>query len=451
MTKKYLPFVVQLPKSNSNIFDHEPELQFSSSIEYPRFDLGFHYYIHANKNKMEILNEFQNKKKVYLVMNSFERYIDNYEEDIGHTSVEFFGIKKDKPNILSRGFYKLWEIFFMFDIIDLNRDKFVSAHLAEGPGSFIQATMFFRDKYSKHSKNDNYYAVTIHPENGESPLEKSFIDYYDNEKPKRVLLHKTFPKQTAGKRSDIDNGDITDPKTVKLFGGQIGNNKADLITADGGFEWTNENTQEQEAYRLIFSQIYAAFTIQKKGGSFVCKFFETFTKTSLKLLYMLNQLYSTCHVVKPLSSRPSNSERYVVCMGFLHSDTDSEYKKIHKKFESIMNSLKKNEKKNLVGLWHNFTVPTEFVNTVIYSNTSIANVQLKSINRIVEFIKAQNYYGDVYQYNRQLQIEASKYWIFNFFPADFGKSVDNIRQQSLQIVKHNKELVDGLTQKISQS
>ena len=54
-----------------------------------------------------------------------------------------------KPDILSRAFYKLWELFFMFDLIDLKSKDFVSAHLAEGPGSFIQATMFYRDKFAK--------------------------------------------------------------------------------------------------------------------------------------------------------------------------------------------------------------------------------------------------------------------------------------------------------------
>ena len=52
----------------------------------------------------------------------------------------------------------------IYDLIDINNKNFVSAHLAEGPGSFIQATMFYREKYSKYWKDDKYYAITIHPE-----------------------------------------------------------------------------------------------------------------------------------------------------------------------------------------------------------------------------------------------------------------------------------------------
>jgi hypothetical protein len=44
-------------------------------------------------------------------------YIDNHEEDIGNTSKKYFGLGKDKPDILSRGFYKLWEILMIYDLI----------------------------------------------------------------------------------------------------------------------------------------------------------------------------------------------------------------------------------------------------------------------------------------------------------------------------------------------
>ena len=158
----------------------------------------------------------------------------------------------------------------MFDLIDISKDKFVSAHLAEGPGSFIQATMFYRDMFCKKdlSKNDKFYAVTLHPEDvgGKDhvpELEKKFVEYYKTEKPQRFILHQTYTKQVAGGSKNKDNGDITDPKTIKLFGGQM-DEKADLITGDGGFDWINENVQEQEAFKLIIAQIVAAFKLQKK-------------------------------------------------------------------------------------------------------------------------------------------------------------------------------------------
>jgi hypothetical protein len=441
--RDYIPFAISIPDtpSDPNIFGLDPNIQFSQNLDYPLFSLGFHHYIHSNKNKMEILNEFEGKKKVYLVMNRFERYVDNYPDDIGHYSQRFFNIgEKGKPNILSRGFYKLWEILCMFDIVDLNKSGFISAHLAEGPGSFIQATMFFRDKYSKKSKNDKYYAITLHPEDEDGhahQLERSFIDFYESEKPQRFILHKTYPKQVAGGSKNKDNGDITDPKTVNLFGGQLGKDLADLITADGGFDWNNENTQEQEAFRLIFAQIYTALKIQRDGGNFVCKFFETFTDTSLKFIYILSQMYDRIYLVKPLTSRPSNSEKYCVCINFRYKKSDAEYKNIMAKLEGILNNLHANITQNLIEVWPSLQLPKDFRLAMIYSNTYIANRQVKSINEIVEFIKAQNYYGDVYQMHRQMQVDASKYWISMFMPDQ--ERFSEIRGMASEIVSKNSD------------
>lgn len=447
--KDYIPFVISIPSTpaDPNLFDLDVNIKFSTNLDYPLFSLGFHHFIHSNKNKMEILKEFEGKKKVYLVMNKFERYVDNYPDDIGHYSEKFFEIGSygdGKPNILSRGFYKLWEILHMFDVVDIDKGGFISAHLAEGPGSFIQATIFFRDKYSNKSKNDKYYAITLHPEDEGThvpELEESFIEFYQNEKPQRFILHKTYPKQVAGGSKNKDNGDITDPKTIKLFGGQLGKDRADFITADGGFDWDNENTQEQEAFRLIFAQIFAALKIQAKGGNFVCKFFETFTDTSLKFIYILTQMYDRVYLVKPLTSRPSNSEKYCVCLGFRYGVTETPYKNIINKLGDTLTSLHKNKNEKLIGIWSSLKLPDDFRLVMIYSNTYIANRQVRSINEIVEFIKAQNYYGDVYQMRRQMQIDANKYWISIFMPPidKFEDTLSEIKDMTTVTIRENSD------------
>ena len=458
----YLPIVVDISTvTNESFYTVEPNIELSVGIDYPKFTYGFHHFIHSNKNKMEIVEQFKNKKKVYLVVNKFERYIDNYEQSIGNISVNFFGlspiIKNGPPNILSRGFYKLWELFFMFDLIPINETKFVSAHLAEGPGSFIQATMFFRDKFCKNAntKNDKYHAITLHPEdeNVHVPeLEKTFIEYYDAEKPKRFFLHKTYSKQVAGGMTNKDNGDLCDPKTIVLFGGQIEENggKAHFITADGGLNWKNENTQEQEAFRLLFAQIMAAVKIQSKGGNFVCKFYETFSETSVKLIYLLTQLYDKIYLVKPLTSRPSNSEKYAVCLGFKFTDknteTDKQYVSIYKNISNIHDILHKNKTLNISKLWDSLQVPESFKINIIHTNKTIANKQIKSINNITEFINSQNYYGDNYQLCRQMQIDASKYWNKVFMPQseNFDTNIEYARNSTLKIIEKTKKLLENI-------
>lgn len=451
--QKYTPIIIELPQLKDSIFATEATVSYNTTIDYPRGEYGFHHYIHANKNKMEILNKFEGKKRVYLVMNKFERYIDNYDQNIGNITKEYFKLGT-KPDILSRGFYKLWEILLLFDLINLKSSNFVSAHLAEGPGSFIQATMFYRDMFCEKgiSKNDKYHAITLHPEDTGGAehvpeLEAQFVDYYKKEKPQRFILHKTYSKEQSGGDIDKDNGDITDPKTIKLFGGQV-TEKADFITGDGGFDWINENVQEQEAFKLILAQIITAVKIQKKGGSFVCKFFETFTKTSLKLVSMLTHLYGTVYFVKPLTSRSSNSEKYAVCVDFKYDDKNKDFKNIMKKLDDILKTVHNTKELKIVDIFTDYKFPKELIASIIHVNRSISNQQLKSINEIVGFVKKEIYSGDEYHDRREEQIEGAKYWINMFLPSAIGKMKGEYKNLTNYVLTKSandmKELSDRL-------
>lgn len=431
LAKENTPVIVQMPELNSNIFDNEPQVTFSSNIDYPRSEYGFHHFIHNNKNKTEKLKIFEGKKRVYLVFNRFERNIDGHNESIGNVSKEFFS-SNDKPDILSRGFYKLWEILMLFNLIDPSQDKFVSAHLAEGPGSFVQATMFYRDTYSKKTlvKSDKYYAVAMHQDdlggkNHIPELEKKFVDYYQKEKPQRFMLQPTISKKQSGgllggAKTKLTNGDITNPKTLKLFenlvGGQL-DEKADLITGDGGLDWVNENIQEQEAFRLIIAQVVASAKLQKKGGNFVCKFFETFTKTSLKIVSMLKMLYNEVYFVKPLTSRLSNSEKYAVCIGFKWADKDKIYIDIVKKLNELYKIIHENKSDKIVDIFPTFAIPTNLIRTMIELNKEISNPQLKSIGEIISFVEKEVYSGDEYHDRKEDQIDGAKFWNATFLPT----------------------------------
>jgi 23S rRNA U2552 (ribose-2'-O)-methylase RlmE/FtsJ len=451
---KFTPLIVKLPKvSKTLLFATEPNVYFSSNIDYPRAEYGFHHFIHQSKNTTEALKRFEGKKKVYLVFNRFERYIDNYDESIGIISKKFFELE-EAPDILSRGFYKLWEMLLLFDLIDLKKDKFVSAHLAEGPGSFIQATIFYRDLYCKKglSKNDKYHAITLHPMDKKEyipALESNFINFYEKEKPKRFMLHKTFPKQEAGGSKSKDDGDLTNPKTLKLFGGDL-TQKADLITADGGFEWVNENIQEQEAFKLIIGEIIGAVKIQAKGGNFVCKFFELFTKTSVKILSMLSELYDDIYLVKPLTSRQSNSERYAVCKGFKYDDTHKDFKNISKKLDTLLDTLHKNKDDKIVDIFSDFVPDKNIVHFVTKSNLLVSNNQFENINEMMTFVNREIYSGDIYHEKRDEQIEGAKYWNDLFMQditrqSELRKVYDNMVEKVVEIsTKETDELVKSL-------
>ena len=456
--KNYKPICFKLPElsQNEDIFKTKVNPTFSKNIDYPKFSYGFHHYIHQNKDKMELTEQFKNKKKVYYVINEFERNIDEYDKDIGGISKQYFDITNQKPNILSRAFYKLWELLFMFDLIPLDKKDFVSAHLAEGPGSFIQATMFYRDKFTNKglSKNDKYYGVTLHSEDLKKhvpPLEEKFVKYYSKEKPVRFVQHKTFPRKLARQSNKKDNGDLTDPKTIKLFGGNFDKKKAYFVTADGGFDWKNENTQEQEAFKLILAQIVTALRIQAKGGNFVCKIFESFTQTTVKFMCILLKFYEEVYAVKPLTSRKSNSEKYLVCRNYKFGENDKNKDKNIDILEGVLDDALKKDNIHLVDIFPSYEIPLEFQAAVTKLNTDIANSQLISINEIIDFINKQNFRGEEYQKRRELQIEAAKFWTNTFFPnKDFESSRKNIKKSTEDLINLKGRNVNNLLKVLKQ-
>lgn len=447
LDEDYIPVVYKIPDLKGNIYDHKIDPIFSSGICYPKFTLGFHHFIHQSKGNMEVVEQFEGKKKVYYVMSKFEKYIDDYDKDLAHVSRTYFDIDK-KPDLICRAFFKLWEILYMFNIVPLDTDNFVSAHLAEGPGSFIQATMFYRDMYGKKgvSKNDKYYGITLHADDNDNdtslPIEQKFIDYYHKEKPERVVIHKTY--NSVGK--DKDDGDLTKMHTVRRFSEHFTKRKADLVTGDGGFKWKNENLQEQEAFTLILGQIITALNIQEKNGSFVLKIYESFTEITIKLLCILKSFYDDLLIVKPLTSRKSNSEKYVVCMKYKGYNKD----KI-RMLEDLLDELNTvDENKHINDIFPSYKIPRELQMTMIACNTHISNRQFQSINEIISFVNKQNYRGDEYIKRRKMQIDATAFWTTNFYPElkDFSQAKKTANSMIVDAIDLNNKYVEKLSSRI---
>lgn len=430
--KEYQPIVYKIDLKPSNeILESTFDILFSNNIAYPELCLGFLHFIHRTKDKMEEIEKFANRKKVYLVTSLFEKNIDKKEKTengLPYASIDegtkqlIKTIVPNSPAILSRAFLKLWEMIAYFDLIP-NTDKFVSGHLAEGPGSFIQATILYRDMLQKlgkikSSKNDKFYAVTIHSDNEHLSLEKDFINYYSKEKPQRLNIVNTVNKkelsiQRGGIRSgNLTDGDITNLHTINLFGGSLKGGdgfagEVDFVTADGGFDWKKENLQEQEAYRLIFGQILTALKIQKSGGNFVLKIFESYTKNTIKIIELLRVFYNEVYICKPFTSRISNSEKYIVCIKYNKKLFTSP---IAKKMEEIILTMNNNEGYNIVELFSNFILSDKLIEYYKNVNIELSLKQYEGINKIMEFIHLDNYNGNEYNMHLDRQIEASTFW-----------------------------------------
>jgi 23S rRNA U2552 (ribose-2'-O)-methylase RlmE/FtsJ len=446
----YKPFIYKIPTSDvSDIYKNNSVIS-SSNIEQPLFSLGFHSFIHRTKSAMAITNKLETKNKFYYVVNPFEHNINDYDKDIAHVSESFLN-KNDNVPILSRAFYKMWEMLYLFDIA--SKDKMVMVGLAEGPGSFIQSFVEFREQFFD-AANDTVYGLTINSDNTMN-INKTMIDSINSRYENMINVIKTSKngkdmkggaksiKGTRTLKTELaSNGDLTQVNTIKYLKDSI-KQKADLITADGGFEWKNENYQEQEAYTLILGEIISAISIQAKGGSFVLKVFETFTNITIKLITLLTSFYEDVYIYKPFFSRATNSEKYIICKKF--KDTDNS-----KHIALLEETLKKCHKAmytdNLFinDIFPDFNVSQEQLNIFKYININIANTQQIMINNLVVYIKSNNYFGDSYHSYREQQIKANKWWI-DYFLTD-----KLISQESLvkETIKYNDSEINLFVKKL---
>ena len=87
-----------------------------------------------------------------------------------------------------------------------------------------------------------------------------------------------------------------------------------FMMADGGFSVEGqENIQEILSKQLYLAQCLVALSLLRTNGHFVVKLFDLFTPFSVGLVYLMSKCFDRISICKPNTSRPANSERYLVC------------------------------------------------------------------------------------------------------------------------------------------
>lgn len=111
-----------------------------------------------------------------------------------------------------------------------------------------------------------------------------------------------------------DDGNIFDPENIATFVDYVKTQTeklgAHLIVCDGGF-YVKNNCQEIISKQLYLCLVLLAVAVIRPGGNAVLKIFDMYTAFSVGLVYILTKSYGKVSIVKPVSSRPANSERYV--------------------------------------------------------------------------------------------------------------------------------------------
>ena len=350
--------------------------------------------IEKNVNLNDISINFVNKNRSYIFINDNEKIskmkakIDSLEKknnwDVAKKYTNPFefvytnsknkntdneSIAKYKP--ISRSFFKFWEINKEYNIIDNNKKSYLIANLAEGPGGFIESILKIRDE---KNINDNFFGITLYNSNKYIP---------DWNKLKNFNKKNLF----------LIYGNIYNIYDVKNYINNFKYNKANIVTADGGFDYSNDfNSQEINSIRIIFSEIALMLLITEVGGSFICKIFDIFTIQTLKLLYLLYNYFEFIYIFKPKTSRPANSEKYIICKNFkgINNDELNKIIRLLEDIEKLDKLYNKDNKNNMILDFDNIIIPNNFIKEIYSFNKKYIENQIYFLNKTFEFINNFN-------------------------------------------------------------
>merc|ERR1712232_213804 len=113
-------------------------------------------------------------------------------------------------------------------------------------------------------------------------------------------------------------GDLLKPGNLEHCVKQLAREQVLLCVADGGFsdDAIPQNLQELYFYRLFLAELLTAVSCLGQGGKFVCKLYTSFSASTSALLFLTTRLFESVEIVKPVSSKATGPERYLVASGF---------------------------------------------------------------------------------------------------------------------------------------
>ena len=360
------------------------------------------YYLTTSleKERIDQLENSENWDKMKKIGNPYELIYTTYNKKRKNDSISSY-----VP--ISRSYFKMWEIFHNFNLFKyfVASDNFVFSHLAEGPGGFMEASYNYRCNILKRKNIDDvFYGITLKPTN----------DYI----PDWNKIKKTFNNQNNIK---IEYGNLYYINDVKHYISKFAWEKANLVTADGGFDYSsNFNGQELSSCQIIYSECIVALNILRMNGCFICKVFDLFSITMVQILYIVSCAFESVYIYKPETSRPANSEKYLVCLYY----------------KDNLSEITKNNLLNIIEKWQNISSTLSDSDSVLFDNIKIDNLFIQRLSEYNEkYMDTQMFYLNNTIQLAQSKIEKEKY--YEIIQNQVNNAIEWCNKYSIEINKNS--------------
>jgi hypothetical protein len=291
------------------------------------------------------------------IWDEVKKFIRYYETTLNKELIKY-DIKIDNHTPVSRAWIKFYELLHETKIFDNIKGKIKIFHICEAPGTFIQATKYYLNKFNKDSEHE-YDATTLNPTKGDK---RSFSDSYG-------LIKKDPIKWTFGKD---DTGDITKEINIKYYK-ELCKNK-DWIIGDCGLAWDSEDSLP--GILLYYSQIlFILYNLKNSGGCVFKQILNIEYKIINDMIYLLFNSFENIYFYKPTQNSFSG-EFYIVCKNYNNIITD-------KQFDILFSLLTTSENQNLTDL-KKISIIEKYSEDFIYQYGDALNKIITNFNLTID-------------------------------------------------------------------
>ena len=262
-------------------------------IQYTLFQCNIPQILLKKKEEITVFEEEHKWELAKKMANPYEM-VYTQEEKFPHPNICSL-----KP--LSRSYFKMVEMLYSIGFYnDITHKKHIrSAHIAEGPGGFMQAFIDVSQQHKREVKS--MHAITLKSDTHYIPGWKkatSFLKRYSD------IVHICYGKDGTG--------DIYVKENQTHFIHAI-SHKVDLFTADGGFDFSFDyGQQEKQIFPLLICSFLVGLQVLAINGTCIIKIFDTYSVSTQTLLSLCGSCFKEYTLYKPATSRPCNSERYFI-------------------------------------------------------------------------------------------------------------------------------------------
>lgn len=395
--------------------------------EFPDFNYTFDENIelkqqlNAAKNKITPIRENPADDRKF---NAISTACNRYEDLRGRRGVL---VRNYGAEIVTNAWMKMYECMSLLEEPLLaritksrNAKEFNTFHIAEAPGNFMLAINHYL--YSHHSNIEwswlanSYRDLYTKSITGDPRLANSHYleDAYG-------LIAGNPDRWIFGADSD---GDITSTANIKSFAHTVertyGGTGLHFLTSDVKFVPIEVNYDEEEFQNVPvqMGHMLSSLATLRKGGVCMLKEFTFFEAPKMSHLYLLANCFEKVQIVKPVTSRPANSEVYVFGIGYRKNLTELQMDALYDAMEYVRFLTDESP-----SIFKRSDIPDAFVQRVHEMNKMLVGKQVPAIERNVALFDEYEYasHQDICRDVASIRAESAQQWIKKYGIKDMPK------------------------------